>query len=313
VIFITFKDTKCSEYQDTITEIRKKIANEFGRHSELATSKKLSFIIMYITLPCSILSSAKGVSLDPSLISIMLISAVYNLVLILAGFICYKAGRFRIFAMMNLAGFNVGNFVLPFMQNMLSPHAFLGLVFFDLINALFIFGGSYCIALLCNKGYADGKTVNAKMVLHELAKSFPTYAYLIAITLSAFSIQVPKFLDLPLSAIGKANIFICMVVIGSNLAIALNKADLGIFCKLVFIRYLIALLLSIAVHFLPFDSEIKILLIVLAFAPIGSINTVMTLRNLTEYVKHSANLIPSTVVISLIFITAITAVLPQFI
>ena len=41
VIFITFKDTKCSAYQDTITEIKKKIANEFGRHSELAKSEKL--------------------------------------------------------------------------------------------------------------------------------------------------------------------------------------------------------------------------------------------------------------------------------
>ena len=41
VIFITFKDTKCAAYQDTITEIKKKIANEFGRHSELAKSKKL--------------------------------------------------------------------------------------------------------------------------------------------------------------------------------------------------------------------------------------------------------------------------------
>ncbi|MBO4556950.1 MAG: AAA family ATPase [Elusimicrobiales bacterium] len=41
VIFITFKDTKCAAYQDTITEIKKKIANEFGRHRELAKSKKL--------------------------------------------------------------------------------------------------------------------------------------------------------------------------------------------------------------------------------------------------------------------------------
>ena len=41
VIFITFKDTKCAAYKDTITEIKKKIANEFGRHRELAKSKKL--------------------------------------------------------------------------------------------------------------------------------------------------------------------------------------------------------------------------------------------------------------------------------
>ena len=41
VIFITFKDTKCASYEDTITEIKKKIANEFGRHSELAKSEKL--------------------------------------------------------------------------------------------------------------------------------------------------------------------------------------------------------------------------------------------------------------------------------
>ena len=274
---------------------------------DLATSKKLSFVIMYITLPCSILNSSKAVSLDLSLISLLGLAAIFNLALVFAGYIFYKAGRFRIFAMFNLAGFNVGNFVLPFMQNMLSAHAFLGLVFFDLINALFIFGGSYCIALVCNPEYAGDNKVNARMILRELSKSFPTYAYLIAISLSALSLEIPKFLDFPLSAIGKANLFLCMLVIGSNLSFSLNRDDLGIFTKLIVLRYLVAALLAGLCLLLPYDREVRMLLVVLAFAPVSTINTVLTLRNLTEYVRHSASLIPSSVVISLVFITLATA------
>ena len=42
VIFLTFKDVKCSTWEDTFLEIRELIANEFQRHIELEYSDKLS-------------------------------------------------------------------------------------------------------------------------------------------------------------------------------------------------------------------------------------------------------------------------------
>ncbi len=275
------------------------------------TSRRFSFVIMYITLPCAILSSTSGISFEPSLLGIMLISVAFNLSLCLMPLLKLKEGSYRAFVMTNLAGFNIGNFVLPFMAGMVGPRAFLAMAMFDLINAVFIFGGSYSLALWFNRGAANGQTVSPKDILKELSKSVPTYAYLIAIACAAISVKLPPEILTPITTIGKANTFLCMLIIGSALNFSVGAAELRQIATILAVRYGWCVLLGAVLLFvLPFDNEIKLMLAVLALAPIGSMNSVMTLRKLPDYTGTSSDLVSVSLLISLVLVTVITAAIP---
>ncbi|MCR5536730.1 MAG: hypothetical protein K6F05_04865 [Succinivibrio sp.] len=278
---------------------------------DFQSARRFTFVVMYITLPCAILSSAQGLDFDASLLSVMLISFAYNTLLILVAFLSHKPSEMRFFAMFNLPGFNLGNFVLPFMMSIMSSKAFLALALFDLINALFIFGGSYSVALLCNRQVVRDQSVSALTIVKELLKSCPTHAYLIAICCSIFAVTLPPEVLRPIRTLGSANTTLAMLIIGSALVFSVDRQMLKALLRLLSLRYLTALLLSLLVYFyLPYSPEIKTMLIVIAFAPIGSINSVMTMRKLPAHASLSADFVSVTVLISLVLVTLITNLLP---
>ncbi len=278
---------------------------------DFQSARRFTNVVMYITLPCAILSSAQGLVFDTSLLSILALAVFYNLALIGVAYVTHQPSYLRFFAMFNLSGFNLGNFVLPFMMSLMSPQAFLALALFDLVNALFIFGGAYSIALACHRQLITDTVVDLKVILGELTKSGPTYAYLIAIACSVLSITLPPEVLRAVKTIGQANTTLAMIIIGSALSFALDKNTVKSICKLLSLRYLTALMLSVAVWtLLPYPSEIKTMLTVIAFAPIGSMNSVMTMRKLPDHAHLSADLVTVSVLISLILVTLITNLLP---
>ena len=273
--------------------------------------RRFTFVIMYITLPCAILSSAQGLVFDAALLFVVPISFVFNLVLLYLPYWRHDPSRWRMFCMYTLAGFNVGNFMLPFMQSMLTPRAFLALALFDLVNALFIFGGSYSAALWCNRQVMPGEAVSPGAILKELSKSFPTYAYLIAIGFSIYHVSIPDFVMHPVMTIGRANTFVCMLIIGTALSVKMPKGDLRELLHILLMRYSVGIVLAAAVWFLlPLARDIRIILVLLALAPMASINSVTTLRKMPEHAGISADLVSVSLLISLVVVTVMTTLLP---
>lgn len=275
------------------------------------TAKSLSYLVIYMTLPCAIVSSANGIEFDISLMSIMLLAVLFNIVLLIVGFFCFKNAALKVFTMINITCFNIGNFTIPFMQSIVSAKAFLAICMFDMINALFCFGGCYAIAIFVNRKNFSATPLPMRAILKEISRSMPVYAYLISLSLSALAISLPSFILTPLSAIGKANTLLCIVVIGMLINLKINKSQLARIAKLALIRYTVGLILCVFIYYcLPYEFEIKFVLMVIALAPVPSVAPIFTMKALPQMAKDSANLNTVSILISIVMVTLLNALSP---
>ena len=110
----------------------------------------LSKIVMRITLPAALVCSFAGRELEYSMLLLSLLSLAFGLVMIAAaGLLNRRWGRdAQAFAIVNMAGFNIGNFVLPFAQGFLGPVAVMAVSVFDVGNSFICLGGAYGVACM---------------------------------------------------------------------------------------------------------------------------------------------------------------------
>ena len=108
----------------------------------------LSTIIMNITLPCALLSSINNLEITPVLLIALLIGFLGNVITNVAGyFITAKETPMnRALAMINMSGYNIGTFTLPFVQSFFPASAIAYVCLFDTGNALMCLGGTFTAA-----------------------------------------------------------------------------------------------------------------------------------------------------------------------
>ncbi len=273
---------------------------------DLKVAKCMSYVVMYMTLPCAIISgSSGGVDFDFSMFIIVPIAFLICFVFPMVGHLRYRDPDRNVFAMLNLGGFNIGNFVLPFMQSIMSPQGFIALCLFDVMNAFFCFGGVYCMALWFNrKTFKGGETISFKKIVKELSKSITSYCCIIAIFFAIFSIELPPEILRPLKTIGSANTFLCMFVIGVALKFDITFAQVKKILEVAVMRYGTAIAIDILIWFLlPFSAEIRLVLMAIVLAPITSMAPIMAIRSLPQFAEESADLNMISLLTSVVFIT----------
>ena len=277
----------------------------------IKTARDLSYVVMYVTLPCAILGGSSGeIDLKASMFFILPLAFTVSMLLPLIGYVLYRKQPDRcVYTMLNLGGLNIGNFVLPFMQSILSPEGFIALCLFDVINAFFCFGGVYCMALYLNRnGFDSGEKIDLKKILIELAKSITSYCCILSIALSATGVVMPKEILEPVKLIGSSNTFLCMFVIGVALNFNINFASVKRILKMLFLRYGSALVIAILIWVLtPFSPMVRFVLVAIIFAPITSLAPITAIRCLPQFAEDSANLNMMSVITSVIIITLLNA------
>lgn len=272
-------------------------------------ARSLASVVMYITLPCAILTSANGIDFDVSLLGVMLISALANFILLTIAFFSSRDPKQRVFNMINVTCFNIGNFIVPFMQSTMSPKAFLALCMFDVVNALFCFGGSYSIALYFNRKYFPENQINLKSIFKEMSKSLPFYVYVLVITLSACSITIPEGLLTPFKTIAGANTLLCFMIIGIALNFNITKEQLKFIFQAWALRYIVCAVLAALVWiFVPLEPEIRIIVMIILMAPMSSIAPIMTMKALPKNAEESADLNTVAIISSLVFVTIMNSI-----
>lgn len=270
--------------------------------------KPLAYLVMYLTLPCAILTSANGIEFDISLLGVMLVSAGANFILLTIAFFVTKQPEPRMFNMINTTCFNIGNFIIPFMQHSMTPKMFLALCMFDVVNALFCFGGVYSLALYFNRKYFPEKRVTMKMILKEMSKSLPFYAYSIVICLSALGITIPESVLYPFTTIAHANTLLCMAIIGISLSFNITLEQFKHVLHAWLIRYVSCALLATLVWFaLPMEAEIRIIIMIILMAPMASVAPIFTMKALPHYAEESADLNTIAILSSLVFVTILNS------
>ena len=229
----------------------------------------LSTIVIKITLPATIISSFAGQTIDPSMLTIAAIGLGGGILYLLLGFLMNLRGtkEHRAFEMLNLPGYNIGNFTLPFVQSFLGPVGVITTSLFDTGNAVVCLGGAYGVASSIKAG---GK-FDLRRVAKALVTSVPFLCYIIVVSLNLLHIQLPGPIIECAGIIAGANAFMAMLMIGVGFRITASRAQIGSMVRILSVRYGVSILLALLCYFvLPFDLQIRRTLVILVFAPIGS-------------------------------------------
>ena len=267
----------------------------------------LSRITIRITLPAAIIMNFAGKQIDPAMLGLGLLGLGGGAVYIVLGYLLNRRNsrEQQAFEMLNLAGYNIGTFVLPFAQNFLGPVGALSTSLFDTGNSIICLGGAYSLAAMVK----DGKGFSVRRILKAMATSVPFVTYVIMVTMNLTRIPVPGFVVSCADLISSANAFMAMLMIGVGFKLESNRSQMGRIAKMLSVRYGVAAVLAIIYYFvLPLDLEVRQALVILAFSPIGSAVPGFT-GELKGDVGLSSALNSITIIISIVIIVTLLSVM----
>ena len=229
----------------------------------------LSKIVIRITLPAVIISGAAGRELDPTMLTISLLGLGGGILYMVVGYLLNrkKDKYHQAFGILNLPGYNIGNFALPFTQSFLGATGVLVTSIFDVGNAFVCLGGSFGVATAIQ----EGRGFDIKRVLWALSRSVPFLAYIVTVSMNLLHIPIPGFVADCAGIAAGANAFLAMLMIGVGFKLDLQWEKIGRILTIILWRYSLAAVLALCYYYLlPFDPAVRQTLVILAFAPIGS-------------------------------------------
>lgn len=240
----------------------------------------LSKIVFNITTPCAIFHAFALAQFDLWLLILVGLGLATTFIPWLIGTVIVRNEEYtrRVFMMMNISGFNIGSFVLPFAQMVFPAGSVLYVCLFDAGNALMMSGGVYAFSsAILNKGATHSERV--KLALKRLFSSVPFDLYIIFIILAILHLQVPSFLVTLVEPVSNANAFLAMLMLGMMVNFSIDKTKMGQLVRLLGLRFGLSALMSVAIFFmpLPLDMSIRIIIIAILWSPIGALGPVFTI------------------------------------
>lgn len=237
----------------------------------------LATIIMNITLPCALLTSANGIELDVTILILIAVGIITNVVMIFIGYIASikENNKMKGAYMINTSGYNIGNFVLPFVQSFFPGMGVVYLCSFDIGNALMGLGITYAAA----DHVASGENhFDIKELLKKLFSSIPFDVYVLIFILAIFKLQIPTPILTIASTIGAGNSFLAMLMIGLMLEIQVSSREAKNVFKILVLRIIGTIIISVLTFFLPLPLLAKQILIMAYCAPLSTVSAVFTRR-----------------------------------
>lgn len=266
----------------------------------------LSKITLKITLPASFIYNFSGKEIDPSMLIYALMAFGAGVLYMVLGYLLNlgKSNEEKAFGVLNLPGYNIGNFTIPFVQSFLGPVGVITTSIFDVGNAFVCLGGAFGVASSI-KG--EGR-FSFKRILKALSRSVAFLTCVTMVTLGLLGIRLPGPVVQLAEIIGGANAFIAMLMLGVGFKLSGERSQIGTMVKILGVRYGVALILAVAFYNLPIALEAKTALMVLAFSPIGS-----AVPAFTEEMKSDAGLSSAinsvSIICSIIFMITILLIM----
>lgn len=238
----------------------------------------LKKVMVNVTLPCSVISAFGGIESNLILYLVCLFGLGCNIILVFVGYIASrkKDNPTKALYMICTADYNIGAFATPFAQQFFGPLGVVTTAMFDMGNALMCNGGSYMLTSSMID-VANGEKVTIKDMLKKLFSQVPFCTYVLVFILGFLSIKIPKEVVDFIKPAANAHSFVSMFMIGLMLEINIEKSVIGDVMKVLSLRYVMAAIFAAVFFFvLPFESEIKRALAVVAFAPLSIIGSTFT-------------------------------------
>ena len=229
----------------------------------------LSKLVIRVTLPAALIANAVGREIDLQLLSLVLLGLGGGVVYMIFGYVLNRkrGNDQQAFEILNIPGYNIGTFALPFTQSFLGATGVLTTSLFDVGNAFVCLGGAYGVAAAVK----DGKGLDFRRVGKALAVSVPFLAHIITVCMNLCHIPIPAFVADCAGIIANANVFLAMLMIGVGFKTDMDFSQRGTIIRILTVRYTVAAVLALCYYFLlPFDLPVRQTLVILAFSPIGS-------------------------------------------
>ncbi|MEG0277427.1 MAG: transporter [Coprobacillus sp.] len=236
----------------------------------------LATIIMNITLPCALLTSANGIELNVLIIILIVVGILSNVVMIAIGYFSSRKESNQIKAafMINTSGYNIGNFVLPFIQGFFPSVGIVYLCSFDIGNALMGLGITYAVSAHVATGESDFKISE---FIKKLFSSIPFDVYILIFILAIFKLKIPAPILSIATTIGAGNSFLAMLMIGLLLEIKISHREVKYVLKVICLRTIGTLVISLITYFLlPIPLLAKQILIMSYCAPLSTVSAVFS-------------------------------------
>lgn len=267
----------------------------------------LSKIVIRITLPAAILASSAGKPIEASMLTLSALGLGGGALYMAAGWLLQRRNSREqmAFDMLNLPGYNIGTFALPFTQCFLGPVGVLTTSLFDVGNSFVCLGGSYGVA----RAVKEGGRLDVKRMLKAPLTSIPFLTHVVMVTLNLNGLVPPKAVLSFAEILGNANAFLAMLMIGVGMNLSADRSKLAAMVRILGTRFGIAAVLALAYYFLlPFDLEVRQTLVILAVSPIGSAIPVYT-AELDGDVGLSSTINSIAIVISIVVIVTLLMVM----
>ena len=268
----------------------------------------VSRIVLGITLPCAVITNFSTMEIKVSMLLLVLLGLGLDLFLSWIGFIWKKrqSREEAAFHIINLSGFNIGSFGMPFVQNFLGATGIVPVCIFDVGNAIMCTGATYTLAATALR---NGGKQTFGAFMKNLVSSVPLDTYVIMLILTLCNIRLPAFILQITSLAGSANPFLCMLMIGIGFEFHLNKRYIKRVFSILAVRYSLAIALAaLAYLFLPMPQESKLAVALVLLTPISACGPAFSFR-LGLDVELSSAVNSLSILISLILMTGMMLLL----
>lgn len=228
----------------------------------------LSKITIRITLPASIVANFAGKEMDPTMLVFMLMGLGFGVLYMIVGYLLQLRGARdkKAFFVLNLPGYNIGNFTSPFIQGFLGSTGVVVTSLFDAGNAFICLGSAFGIANMIR----SGSGFSLKRLGKTLLTSVPFLCYISMTVINLLGWHLPQPVITFAGIVGNANAFVAMLMLGVGFKLG-GKGQIGQILKILIPRYAIAAALAIACYYLlPFSLEARQAVVILVFSPIAS-------------------------------------------
>lgn len=230
----------------------------------------LSKIIVNLTLPGALIASLASFSIEMNMLSVIAVAAIANCVLLLAAALISRGrdGATRALYMLNIPSYNIGTFVLPFVQSFLPAEGLLAVSMFDAGNNPMNSGGAYAVT----SALIGGERMCVKTIASKMLHSVPFDTFLLMMIMGVSGLHFPPAVYTIAGMFGQANAFLAMLMIGLMFEIQLSRNALGDVVQIVGVRYAFgAVAAALCYCLLPLPESVRRVVTLSLLAPIPSV------------------------------------------
>ncbi len=253
------------------------VLRRFGILKE-ETFHAISGLVLFVTLPCVIISNLNGVRLEGTTLLIAFFGFATNFVFFLYSLILTartKDRDRRDFVRMNLGGYSVGPFAVPYVQAFYPTSGLLATCVFDVGNVLMSGGGTY--ALISGTREKTSLLGSLKMIGQKLIKSGPLVSFAFMVALSLLNLRLPEGVITVTKVGSAANGFLCMIMIGEAIQLSMTWEKFKVVSQIILYRMIPCVLFAFfAYHCMPVEEEMRKALVLTCLAPMPAMSLIYT-------------------------------------